>query len=42
MVRFTDEIEPDPAAADRYDRMMPIYADAYRAMQPFYDRLDSI
>ena len=42
MVRFTDEIEPDPAAADRYDRMMPVYADAYRAMQPFYDRLDSV
>jgi hypothetical protein len=21
---------------------MPVYADAYRAMQPFYDRLDSV
>lgn len=42
MVRLTEEIPPDPQQSDRYDRMMPIYADAYRAMQPFYDRLDAL
>jgi xylulokinase len=42
MVRHGREIAPDPAAADRYDAMMPIYADLYRAAQPFYDRLDRL
>lgn len=42
MVRLTEEIPPDPQQADRYDRMMPIYADAYRTMQPLYDRLDAL
>ena len=42
MVRHGREILPDPAAADRYDRMMPVFADLYRAAQPFYDRLDRL
>jgi xylulokinase len=42
MVRLGPEIAPDPAAADRYDAMMPLYADLYRAAQPFYDRLDRL
>jgi xylulokinase len=42
MVRLGAEIAPDPASADRYDAMMPLYADLYRAAQPFYDRLDRL
>ena len=42
MVRLGAEIAPDPAAADRYDAMMPLYADLYHAAQPFYDRLDRL
>ncbi len=42
MVRLGAEIAPDPRAADRYDAMMPLYADIYRGMQPFYDRLDAL
>lgn len=42
MVRFGPEIVPDSAAADRYDAMMPLYSDLYRAAQPFYDRLDRL
>jgi xylulokinase len=40
MVRQGAEIAPDPAEADRYDAMMPVFADLYAAAQPFYDRLD--
>lgn len=42
MVRLGREIAPDPAAADRYDDMMPIFADLYEVAQPFYDRLDRL
>jgi len=42
MVRHGPEIAPDPAAADRYDAMMPLFADLYAAAQPFYDRLDRL
>lgn len=42
MVRFGPEIAPDPAWAERYDAMMPIYADLYAAAQPFYDRMDKL
>ena len=42
MVRLGAEIAPDPAAADRYDAMMPLFVDLYRAAQPFYDRLDRL
>ena len=42
MVRHSAEIMPDPAAADRYDAMMPLFADLYAASQSFYDRLDRL
>ncbi|MFV0382460.1 xylulokinase [Paracoccus sp. (in: a-proteobacteria)] len=42
MVRFTDEILPDPAWADVYDRMMPIFAQLYDAATPFWDALDKL
>ncbi len=42
MVRLGDEIAPDPAAADRYDAMMPVFSDLYHAAQPFFDRLDAL
>ncbi|MEM1288130.1 MAG: FGGY family carbohydrate kinase [Pseudomonadota bacterium] len=42
MVRFTDEVLPDPATQDRYDAMMPIYRGLYDAAQPFYAQLDAL
>ena len=42
MVRYGAEVLPDPAAAERYDRMMPIYSRLYRAAQDFYDDLDGL
>lgn len=42
MVRHGAEVRPDPAAAERYDRMMPIYAQLYHAAQGFYDDLDRL
>ncbi|KPP86314.1 MAG: xylulokinase [Rhodobacteraceae bacterium HLUCCA08] len=42
MVRLGPEITPDPVAADRYDAMMPVFSDLYRAAQAFYDRLDRL
>jgi len=42
MVRLTEEIAPDPAQADRYDQMMPLYAEAYLALQPLYAKLDAL
>jgi xylulokinase len=42
MVRYGAEVRPDPAAAERYDRMMPIYARLYGAAQQFYDDLEKI
>ena len=42
MVRFGPPIEPDPAWRDRYDRMMPVYADLYSAAASFHDRLDAL
>jgi len=42
MVRYGAEVLPDPAAAERYDRMMPVYARLYRAAQDFYDDLDRL
>ena len=41
MVRMAEEIAPDPSWAERYDRMMPIYARLYAAAQGFYDDLDA-
>ena len=42
MVRYGAEIRPDTVWAERYDRMMPIYARLYRAAQDFYDDLDAL
>lgn len=42
MVRFADDIHPDPRTAALYDQMMPIYADLYKAAQPFFARLDGL
>ena len=42
MVTHEREVAPDPAWADRYDRMMPLYADLHRASRAFYDRLDAL
>lgn len=42
MVRYGATVLPDPEAAERYDRMMPIYSRLYRAAQSFYDDLDRL
>jgi xylulokinase len=42
MVAFETEVNPDPAWADRYDRMMPLYERLYRAAQAFYADLDAL
>lgn len=42
MVAFDREIPPDPDWADRYDRMMPVYAGLHAAAQPFYAELDAL
>lgn len=42
MVRHGDPILPDPAAADRYDAMMPVFQDLYDAAGPFFDRFDDL
>jgi xylulokinase len=42
MVSYEREVAPNPAWADRYDQMMPVYADLYRSSQAFYDRLDAL
>jgi xylulokinase len=42
MVRHGATIVPDPAAADRYDAMMPLFADLYESSKAFYDRLDRL
>lgn len=42
MVRFIEDVHPDPQTVALYDEMMPIYADLYAAAQPFYARLDGL
>jgi xylulokinase len=42
MVGFEAEVAPDPAWAERYDRMMPVYERLYRAAQAFYADLDAL
>lgn len=42
MVKFTDEVLPDRAWTDIYDRMMPVYSGAYNAAKEFYAELDAI
>jgi xylulokinase len=42
LVRFQEEIGPDPAWRDRYDAMAPLYDRLYRHSQAFYDDLDRL
>jgi xylulokinase len=42
LVAMDDEVRPDPAWAEVYARMQPLFDDLYRNAQPFYDRLDAI
>lgn len=42
LVRHTAEIAPDPAWAERYARMQPIFDRLYRGAQEFYDDLDRL
>jgi xylulokinase len=42
MVRLGPEIMPDPAAADRYDAMMPIYSRLYESSKAYWDDLDAL
>ena len=41
-VRFEREVQPDPRAADVYDRMMPIFERLYVQSQSLYDELDAL
>lgn len=42
MVRYTDEIKPDPHWVELYDKMMPVYARLYDHSKSFYDDLDQL
>ncbi|TRD15594.1 hypothetical protein [Palleronia caenipelagi] len=42
MVRYTDEIDPDPARAEIYDRMMPFYAGLYREAADLHTELTAL
>ncbi len=42
LVRFQEEIAPDPAWQERYDRMAPIFDRLYHHSQAFYDDLDRL
>jgi xylulokinase len=42
LVRFQEEIPPDPAWQRRYDAMAPIFDRLYRHSQAFYDDLDRL
>ena len=42
MVRFEDEIRPDPAWSAVYDKMMPIYSKLYEHSKAFYEDLDAL
>ncbi len=42
LVRHRAEIAPDPAWADRYARMQPIFDRLYHMGQAFYDDLDRL
>jgi xylulokinase len=41
-VRYQGEIKPDPAWAERYTRMQPIFDTLYLQSQPLYDALDAL
>jgi xylulokinase len=42
LVRFDEEIAPDPAWQERYDAMAPTFDRLYRHSQTFYDDLDRL
>jgi xylulokinase len=42
LVRHSDEIAPDPAWAETYSRMQPLFDRLYAGSQQFYDDLDRI
>ena len=42
MVRLGPKILPDPAAADRYDAMMPVYSRLYESSKAYWDDLDAL
>ncbi|EBA06107.1 xylulokinase [Sagittula stellata] len=42
MVRFADEVQPDPAWAEVYDRMMPVYARLYDSAQEILADMDGL
>lgn len=42
MVSFAEEVQPDPAWVERYDRMMPLYARLYDAAGAFWDDFDAL
>ncbi len=42
LVRFKEEIQPDPAWQERYDAMAPIFDRLYLHSQAFYDDLDRL
>jgi xylulokinase len=42
LVRYANEVAPEPAWREVYARMQPIFDRLYRAAQPFYDDLDAL
>jgi gluconokinase len=42
LVRIADVVEPDPAAAARYDELLPIFGSLYEALGPLSAKLRSI
>jgi xylulokinase len=42
LVRYADEVAPDPRWADTYARMQPIFEKLYRHAQALYDDLDRL
>lgn len=42
MVRLGQEITPDPAAVDRYDRMMPIFARLHESAEAYWNDMDAL
>jgi xylulokinase len=42
MVRFVEEIVPDPKWGEVYDKMLPIYSRLYENAQTFYDDIEGL
>jgi xylulokinase len=41
-VGYAEEVRPEPAWADRYRAMQPVFEQIYRNSQPLYDSLDAL